>query len=341
MNVRRAVYQDQAGDAGGAGGGGGQGGGGQAAFADAAAARGYLKDYVNDEGVLKAVGDDKVIPWATHVKGKVDQLGTQFPQNWREQLAGKERVKDLEKFAAPKNLYDSYLAFQQRMSSGELKAVTAFPEKGTDEQKAAWRTENGVPATPADYVKGLKLADGVELGEDDKKVLEGFAGEAHKSNMRPEQFGSMAAFFLQEKVNRANARAESDATHMTEVEDALRAEWQGDYRGNVGRITGLLDLAPKGVKDLILNARGADGRALMNNVDVVKALVDWSRQINPSGTLLPGSDGNIAKSVDDEIKQIEDFMRKDRTAYNKDEGKQKRLRELYAARDKLGTKKAA
>ena len=75
--------------------------------------------------------------------------------------------------------------------------------------------------------------------------------------------------------------------------------------------------------------------------DLVKTLVDWARQLNPAGVVLPGAGGNLAKSIDDEITQIETLMKTDRATYNKDEKKQARLRELYAARDKIGAKKAA
>lgn len=54
---------------------------------------------------------------------------------------------------------------------------------------------------------------------------------------------------------------------------------------------------------------------------------------------LPNSNGEssiaekISKQIAEEIAGIEAFMKKDRPAYNKDEWKQARLRELYSWRD--------
>jgi hypothetical protein len=54
---------------------------------------------------------------------------------------------------------------------------------------------------------------------------------------------------------------------------------------------------------------------------------------------MPGSDtGNLASSIDDEIKVIEKYMRTNRAEYNKDPQKQQRLRDLYGARSKVKAK---
>jgi len=340
-NRKLYVYQSPDGDAGGGAAGGG--GGAQQPFADAAAARAYLKDYVNDEAVLTAVPEEKVVPWATHVKSKLDTLGTQFPVNWRDQVAGddKNHLKTLEKFASPRALYQSYAALQQKLGSGELRPVAPFPDKGTPEDQKAWRLTNGVPETHEEYVKGLKLPQGLVLGEEDKPTLESFAKYAHGLHFRPEHVSGAMAWYLQEKTARTEAQAESDETNRMAGEDALRAEWGADYRGNIARINGFLDTAPKGVKEFLIGARAADKTPLMNHPDTLRWLADLARQMNPAGVVLPGSGGNMATSVEDEIKEIETFMRTNRSAYNKDAAKQARLRDLYGARDKIAGKKAA
>lgn len=343
------VYQYPDAGAGGAGGGAAAaaaaagGGGQQAAFADSASARTFLGDYVNDADFLKAVPDEKVVPWATHVKSKVDGFGNQFPEKWRNLIAGDnaEHLKTLERFQSPKALYDSYGALRQKMSSGELRAVTAFPDKGTPEEQTAWRTANGIPDKPEAY--NVKFGEGLTVGEDDKPVIESLKKAAHANHMSPAHLNATASWFLQEKATRAEARATKDDEFRAQAEDALRTEWQTDYRGNVARIGALLDMAPKGVKEAISGARLADGTPMGNHPDVLRFLVDLSRQVNPAGVVLPGAGGNMSQSVEDEIKGIETTMRENRSKYDKDEKMQARLRELYTARDKLqgGSKKAA
>jgi hypothetical protein len=318
------------------GGGGSDGTGGETAFPDAGAARTFLKDYVNDEAVLGSVKDDKVIPWATHVKSKVEGYSKQFPESWRQLIAGDnaDHLKTLERFQSPKALYDSYGALRQKMAAGQLKEITPFPEKGSDEEKNNWRAANGVPLTQEEYGKALRLPQGVALGEDDKPTVESFAQAAHAAHMPPALFNATVGWFLQEKGNRASARAEKDSTQSIETEDALRAEWQNDYRGNINRITSFLDGAPKGVKDMVMNARYNDGTALMNHPDTLRWLVDLARQTNPAGVVLPGSGGNIGQSIADELKAIDTLMKTDRGTYNKDEAKQARYRDLLAAYQK-------
>lgn len=353
---KRFFYENQAaggdgGKGGGAAGGaaaGGAAGGAQAPFADAAAARTYLADYVPDADVLKGVGDDKVVPFATHVKGKVDGYGKQFPAAWRDLIAGenKDRLKTLERFQSPNAMYDAYEAIRQKMSSGELRAVTPFPEKGTDQDKMAWRAQNGVPETAEDYVKGLKLPEGIKLDDDDKKTVESLSKAAHAANMSPAHVNATVAWFATEKGSRMAARAEAEEGRRMAAEDALRAEWGQDYRGNVGRIQAFLEGAPKGIGEMISGARAPDGSMLLNNPAAAKWLVELARATNPSGVVLPGAGGDIAASVEGELKQIDQKMKTDRVAYNKDEKLQARYRELLDHYQRMnghawGEKKAA
>lgn len=347
------VYMEQAGGDGGAAGAGGQGGqggqggsqggGAQAPFSDAVSARTFLKDFVNDEGVLKAVPDDKVVGWAGHLKTKVDGFGNQFPEKWRNLIAGDnaEHLKTLERFATPKALYDSYGALRQKMSSGELRQITPFPDKGTPEDQAAWRTTNGIPAKSEEYLANFKAPEGVVLDDDDKAVLGKLSASAHASHLPPAAFNATASWFLAEKKERVEARQDKDSQSFASSEDAMRAEWGPGYRENVARISAFLDIAPKGIKDAVGNARKADGSPLMHDPDFLRFMVDTARTINPAGVVLPGAGGNLAQSVADEINTIETTMRENRSKYDKDEKMQARLRELYGARDKLQGKKAA
>lgn len=337
----RFVLMDQAGEQGGGGGGqgggGDQGGGGAApAFADATAARTFLKEYVPGEDYLKAFDDTKVVPLATHLKTRFDDMGKQFPADWRKLVAGDnaEHLKTLERFQSPKALYDAYGALRQKMSSGELKPVTSFPDKGTPEEQTAWRVTNGIPETAEGYVKSLKLPDGVKVSDADKPVLESLAKAAHAGHLPQAHVDATAAWFLAEKEARANARNEVEASTKAVAEDSLRAEWGQDYRPNVARIGALLDMAPKGVKEMLDTAYTVDGKRVMNDPATLNWLVGISRTTNPAGVQLPGAGGNLQQSVEEEIRGLEKFMKTDRSAYNKDEKKQTRLRDLYEAYEK-------
>lgn len=346
---RRNVYEEQAGAAASAGGSPAAAAGVAApaaaaantAFADAATARSFLGDFVHEAEFLKSVPDDKVVPWATKVKGKVDSFGNQFPEKWRSLIAGDnaEHLKTLERFATPKAMYESYTALRGKMASGELKAVTAYPDKGTDAEKADWRKQNGIPEKPDEYK--FAMPQGVELDDDDKAVITSLQKASFDSNMPPANAQAFVNWFLKEKDSRTLARVKADNDYRASTEDALRAEWGQEYRGHVARIDMFLASAPKGVKEVFAQARTPDGNPLGNHPEVLKWLLDQAIQANPAGVMLPAGGGNIGTSISDEITKIEKFMRDDRNAYNKDEKAQARLRDLYAARDRLGSKKAA
>jgi hypothetical protein len=118
-----AAAGEGAGAAGAGAGAAGAGGAGAAAGAAAAGAG------------AAAGGDAKAFTWG---------------DGWREHLAAgddKARAR-LERFQTPTDIFKSYRALEQRVSSGELKANLPFPDKGTDEEKAAWRKDAGIPTSP-------------------------------------------------------------------------------------------------------------------------------------------------------------------------------------------------
>ena len=266
-----------------------------------------------------------------------------WPNTWREDFAGGDEklAARLQRFTSPKDIFTSYRALEQRLSSGELKAVTPFPEDGAPEQQAAWRKENGIPEKPEAY--DLKFDDGLVVGEDDKPWVDSFLKAAHAKNMPNDQVKATLKWYYDFKDSQDAAREQADADVARKVIDELRAEWGTDYRTNMNGIHALLDTAPEGVKAKIMNTRQADGTPLMSDPDFLKFMTGLFRQINPVTSIgYGGDDSQVAKSIDDELNQIREVMRTNRPKYNKDERMQARYRELLSAQERMGgSKKAA
>jgi hypothetical protein len=262
-----------------------------------------------------------------------------WPEAWRLEMAGHnpDEAKRLERFNSPRDTYKSYRELEQRVSSGELKLAKPFPEKGTPEEQTAWRKENGIPEAPDKYDLNM---EGVVIGDEDKPIIEGFLKYAHKANYTPQQVHAGLDWYYDHVEKQAEARAESDKQVMVASQDALRAEWGNEYRPNINRIHALLDTAPPGVKDKLLSGRMANGVPVGSDPDILRFLASVSREINPVTTVVPGAGANIASAIEDEISQIEKLMKENRAAYNQDEKKQARLRELYAARDRAKSRAA-
>ena len=262
------------------------------------------------------------------------------PTDWRKDIAGDNAdwMNTLSRFASPKAMFESYQALRSKMSSGELKDVRPLPDKGTPEEQAAWRKEQGLPDKPEGY--DLKI-DGLELGEDEIKGLAPLLTFAHAANYRPEQVKGLVKWMADQRDAQLDAREEADKKIATATIDAMRAEWGGDYRTNMNGIQALLDTAPAGVKEKMMNGRLADGTPLMSDPDTLRFLTGLYRQINPVSTIVPaGDEKTMATTIDSELESIRKVMRENRQAYNRDQKMQDRYRELLGAKQRL-EKKAA
>jgi len=259
-----------------------------------------------------------------------------WPEDWRDRLAGEDTTlrKQLDRYATPGDYAKKVRSLEKMVSSGQLKQ--AAPGKDAKpEDLAAWRKDAGIPDTAAGYLQDWK-PDGFVIGDADKPRLTAFAEEMHKVHARPEQVqAAIGSYYKMIDAEKAEIAKKDDAARMA-TEDALRQEWGNEYRPTINVLHNFLDTLPgDGTKDLLLSARLANGTPIFSHPDIVKWFAAKAREINPIGTIVPGSGGNQAQGVDEEIAKIEKVMREDRKAYNADDKMQTRYRELLEARLKL------
>lgn len=297
-------------------------------------ARTFVASFVPDPKVLDGMADDQVMAYHGQVTKVLGDHDTKVRESydWRKDVAGDnaDAMKTLERFASPKALYESYDQFRARLSKGELKAVTPFPDKGTAEQQAQWRSENGVPPEPGAYE--IELPDGVVVGENDKPVIENFTKFAHAKNLPASVVNEVVNWHFQQRVaNEEAARAEFDK-QKSDTAAALGAEWGPDYKANLNKIQGVLDATiPADQSDL----KGLINNAIATNPHFARHYAAIALQLNPAGTLVPGDRGANEGSIKDELGRIDAVMKKDRAAYNKDNAMQERYRSLLGAYQKL------
>lgn len=316
-------------------------------------AKAYLTNFVPDPKILDSMPEPDLIAYHGRVKGFTDKAleeaakasAGKWPDNWKQQLAGEDEkeLAQVGRYASPQDVWRKARELEKQLSSGEYKKVTPFPEKGTPEEQAAWRKANGLPEAPDKYE--FKLKDGKPIPEEDREQIANFAKIAHSLNLPPQQANALVQWMADEAARQDASDKEADAGERKTYEDTQRAKWGADYRRNEALIEGLLDQAPKGVKDVLLNTRLADGTLLKNSVGVQDFLVSLALQLNPQVTIVPGSSGNIMSSVEDEISKIEGWMRapkgtQDANRYWKDAKVQARYRELVAFRDSNKSKAA-
>lgn len=266
------------------------------------------------------------------------QASTQkWPETWRNEMAGNnpDALKTLERFNSPSDVFTSYAALRQKMSSGELKPNVPFPAQGTPEEQAAWRQERGLP--PAHDKYELKLKDGLKISDDDKPIIDGFLKRAHAVNTPPEVVNETVSWYYEELAAQQQAVEEQRVQNKRSTEDTLRAEWGGEYRQNMNIIEGMLDTNLPSDSPLKKNILGA----IEVNADYAKFIAGLARQINPVATIVPAG-GNQINAIGDELAKLEAMMGNRGSEYWKGpmaEKHQARYRDLVKARDSLQGKK--
>jgi hypothetical protein len=263
-----------------------------------------------------------------------------FPDDWRTQMAGEDAklAKQLERFTKPNDFGKAFNDAQNRIREGDL--LKPLPADSSDEDKTAFREQQGIPAEAAGYLS--ELPDGLVIGEDDKEMMESFAGIMHEQNAPPGLVHAAIAWYNNLQPQQDAAMADIDAADQTEFEDAKRLDWGTEYRANLNVVTAFVDSTfPEEDAAAFLNARGPDGKALFNRPGIMDGLVKVGRMMNPGSAILPAGVNDLGKGVDERITEIEEFMRTDRPSYNKNQKMQDEYVELLGAQIKMKERNAA
>lgn len=268
----------------------------------------------------------------TETTEKADGWG----DDWRQQYAGDDEKmqKRLERYASPKAALDALVAAQNKIASGELKSV--LPPDASDEERAEWRADNGVPESPDGYE--LNLGEGVVIGEADKPLVDSFLEAAHESNLHPSQVNEVMGWYFDAQEQQALERETQDEQMRQTFEEELRAEMGQDFRRNVQLATNII---PDELKEKFIFARLADENStpLGSDPDVIRWLTGLAREINPIATVVPGSGANAMQAIESEIATLKGMMGDRESEYwkgPKSQEHQARYRELIAAQQKHG-----
>lgn len=251
-------------------------------------------------------------------------------QDWRRGIAGDDDkyYAELQRFNTPADYGNSFREAQQTIRSGQLKA--ALGDDATEEDVTAYREANGIPLESKEYFENLP--EGLVIGELDKEIFEDFGTAMHEMNVEPQVMHKVIDWYNNFTEQQQEIQAEVDADNSAEAVKELRETWGADYRANINLVGGLLESTfGAEAKDQIMNGRYGDGKAFLNDPNVLKGFAEMARKLNPVMQLTPpGHDPS--QTMNDEIAELEKFMAEHRTEYNKDVGKQERLRQLYQIR---------
>jgi hypothetical protein len=264
---------------------------------------------------------------------EVEEDESPWPETWRENITTDEKeLAQLGRYKSPADVWTKARALEQRITSGELKEVVPYPDKGTDEEKATWRQINGLPDAPDKYEIGR------EIDEGDKEVIDDFLKYAYDKNVSPNDVQATVEWFYMKRDQDLEAMAEEDKAVGKESEDALRAAWGPEYRSYMNRIDGLIDTVPGEAKQDFLEARLPDGTMLKHSPDAMTFLLDMALAINPATVVVPGAGDNLSGAIQDGLDELKGLMANKQSEYwkgPKADKLQERYRELTKASLKM------
>lgn len=268
--------------------------------ADPAAAKGEQKPAAG-----KAPGPDGELGFDEENEDGSPKAPADWPDDWREKLsAGNEKLaKRLARFSSPEALLKSWQSLEQKLSSGEFKRQLAAD--ASDEEKAAWRAENGIPDKPEGYE--LPTIKGHEWSDVDKTIANGFLADLHAADAPAPVAQAALTWYAKFQQQRAEAMADQDRLDIESREDALRAKRApGDYRAHTRLAKDVFqdeEFMTASLRNAIAGARTADGRRLLYHPDLTEFLIERGLERRPGG-LITGEQGARMGGRIDEIKKI-------------------------------------
>lgn len=257
--------------------------------------------------------------------------------DWRARMSGgdEKKLATLERYGSEQAVADALIAAQQKIRSGDMTAK--LPDNPTELDIAQFRKDHGIPETYDQYE--YKLPEGFLFGEEDKPILDNYLKAMHDQHATPDQINAMLNVYANGIEEQAVQVQEKDNTDREATEDALRAEYGAEYRANINMVQNFISTAPEDVQNMLMNGRGPDGTAFMNNPEMVRWLNGVYREVNPAASVVKMTGRDTLQSVQDELVNLKEEMDTDIEKWRKSPDKRARYQTLLAAQEKLNARK--
>lgn len=264
--------------------------------------------------------------------------------DWRQRMVAgssdaERELAQLNRYESPEQVWKKARELERKFSSGELRST--LRKDATKEEIARYREEIGIPADAKGYK--VNMPDGKQAPKEDDVFLNSFLASAHEANFTQAQVDQAIKSFYAEVDRQQGVMTEAEKQLESKTEDRLRQEWGADYRTNKAMAEALLARAPAGFRDRFMNGYLADHTPIRASAEAWKWLVQMEREINPAATVLPGSGGDLGKTISTELADLKTMMRNPDSEYwkgPKSEAHQARYRQLLEAESKMKARAA-
>lgn len=202
-------------------------------------------------------------------------------------------------------------AAQERIRSGEMRSK--LPDDATDEEKAEWRKENGLPEKASDY--DIPKIAGHKWTEADEPLIKEFKKTAFAGDMTQEQVNKAVEWYVnttQKQTEEYYERiAQVDSEDGEKMRAQLRAELGVDYKPTAALLRrGLEDrsLLSEDAANGLVSGRYTDkdgvSRRLINNPDILNLLTNYFRDTYGDASFIRGDARPTTQSVIEEGEKI-------------------------------------
>ena len=229
---------------------------------------------------------------AAETKDTAAQPKANWPENWRDQLAGgDDKLKNLlNRYTSPDAFAKAFKELRTAYDSKKpAKAEEVeLPENPTEEQLAAYRKAKGVPDRPEDYE--FEVEEGRELNDGEYTIFMDFAKHMHERNIPASMVKEVSSWFLDYQEIAEQKAAEMAYQARQQTEESLRAEWGPDYKANVNMMANVLQEHLGSRTQELLAKQFTDGSRLGDNEMFIRLMADLSRKVGGSSAELYTTD---------------------------------------------------
>lgn len=234
------------------------------------------------------------------------EVQAEWPEDWRDKLSGgDDKLKSrLERFSDPSKIMQSWLAAEQKISSGEYKK--GLDGEASEEQVNEWREANGVPADPNDYK--LPEVENHEWNDADKELFGKVFGKMHETNASQAQIEAVVNGYAEVVDAVREQQLLQDKQFLQDQEDLLRSRLGDEYRPQLKVYERVLQTSespiPESVREKLAEARAADGSRLVQDADMAQFLIELGLDHFGTGAMLTGDEKAVQSSRMAELKHI-------------------------------------
>lgn len=257
-------------------------------------------------------------------------------QALRVKLAGGDAafLKQLERYKSEEDISKGFReAYKAAKSGGKLPELT---DKSTPEEVKAYREAMGIPEDPTAYP--VAFAEDFGASAYDTAILDDFKAAMHEKNVPPKVAAAALEWYQDFATVQAQELNAQLAKTAKETQATLRAEWGGDYDGNIGAAQMLMKqhLGDEGFNSL-MEMRLMDGSRLQDNLPFVKMMANLGGDYFGATAIFTGDGEASGKTLEQQKTELLQLRVSDPEKFKSDEV-QSKLTRIYAQLEKVNSR---